>query len=293
MSLAGNLLAWNDRVGVRLAVHQYLKRDGAEVEPMGAEPMRFTMRLCFLGVAWAKQYRAFVESIRADPRGELVHPILGTIRVACEGVQDAAVVPGSERDSIAVTVGFVEDSVDAIVQAERFPGPTAQAARVQNLAVGLVDTVAGLVVAAGVVQTFVGYALTFAASARQMFESGESNPSVDQQLEAAGVSADAATAAVLVDTTTTTSNAERYEALQLIQQLYAAALTLMLSIAASRPALVTYVVPLDTNVTSLVATLYGADGLSRVDEVLRLNRVPDPFRIPAGTRLQVPTPTNS
>src|SRR6516165_5440145 len=91
MDLAGNLVSWNDAIRIRLAVHVYLKRDGAEIEPMGAEPGRFSMRLCFLGANWAKQYRAFVASIRQDPKGQMVHPLLGTLRVACEGIADAAV----------------------------------------------------------------------------------------------------------------------------------------------------------------------------------------------------------
>src|SRR5437867_436158 len=121
LDLSGNLVSWNDRIGLRLAVHQYLKRDGAEVEPMGAEPGRFTMRLCFLGAEWAKQYRALVASIRKDPKGQMVHPLLGTLRVACEGISDAAVVPATERDSINLVASFVEDAVDATTISGDFP----------------------------------------------------------------------------------------------------------------------------------------------------------------------------
>ena len=106
MDLSGNLVAWNDKIGIRLAGHQYLKRDGAEQEHMGAEPGRFSMRLCFLGATWAKQYLAFVASIRKDPKGQMVHPLFGTLRVACEGIPDAAVTPGTERDSINLAVSF-------------------------------------------------------------------------------------------------------------------------------------------------------------------------------------------
>src|SRR5262249_23506956 len=52
LDLEGFLVGWNDTIGIRLARHSYLKRDGAEQEPMGAEPGRFTMRIALMGASW-------------------------------------------------------------------------------------------------------------------------------------------------------------------------------------------------------------------------------------------------
>lgn len=291
LDLSGNLVSWNDKIGMRLAVHQYLKRDGAEVESMGAEPGRFTMRLCFLGSSWAKSYRALVASVRADPRGQMVHPLLGTMRVACEGIPDASVVPGDERDSVNLSIAFVEDALDAVALSERFPGPVAQAARVESDAIAVTTAIAGFFTAVAVAQTFTGYALTFAAAARQMFTSDVPDPSLEQRLASVGTAADDTTRAVMADPKATT-NASAYAAIQRSQRLYASCLLLMESVSASRPALVTYVVPATASVATIAATLYGADALDRIDEILLLNRVPNPLAVPAGTRLQLSTPTN-
>src|SRR5438128_2010798 len=97
LDLEGALVVWNDAIGIRLARHSYLKRDGAEQEPMGAEPGRFTMRLALMGAAWASNYRTLVAAIRQDPRGLLVHPLLGNLRVACTGISDASSEPGRAK----------------------------------------------------------------------------------------------------------------------------------------------------------------------------------------------------
>src|SRR5439155_894147 len=58
IDLSGALLSWNDKIAIRIAMHRYLKRDGGEAEPMGAEPGAFTMRFVFMGRDWAKRYGA-------------------------------------------------------------------------------------------------------------------------------------------------------------------------------------------------------------------------------------------
>lgn len=293
MDLSGSLVSWNDVLRLRLAVHQYLKRDGAEVEPMGAEPGRFTMRLCFLGADWAKRYRAFVASIRKDPRGQLVHPILGTFRVACEGVSDAAVVPASERDSINLTTTFVEDAVDTTIAAESLPGPAARQGAIADRAakllqlVGIVGAFAPLVSAAA---TLAGAASSFAAAAVHAASTDTPDPSLDRRLDDVATAARAAADAALANTTVA-SDASRYQVLTAIEQLRAECLALADAVAASKPALVVYVVPGTTDVATLAAMLYGKDARGRIDELLTLNRIADPHAIPAGTVLRVAAPT--
>lgn len=313
LELAGNLVSWNDRIGVRLALHQYLKRDGAEVEPMGAEPGRFTMRLAFLGKAWAKQYRALVASIRDDPRGQMTHPILGSMQVACESISDAQVVPGQERDSISVTVTFVEDAIDALSLSERFPGPIARQARVESKAARLVDAVAGFATSASLAVTAAASAITFAAAANQVLSGGPSagpsggvpDPTIRQRLRDIGEQTAKLIAAVRSDVARNSqrrqaeprkagkqaTDAAAFPAIEAAQSLYAECLALMESVTASQPAQVEYIVPARAHVATIAAALYGKDALLRIDEMLRANRLPDPHAIRAGTRLQLPTPT--
>jgi prophage DNA circulation protein len=290
LDLAGNLVSWNDTIRVRLAAHVYLKRTGAEIEPMGAEPGHFTMRLCFLGSDWAKQYRAFVGSVRKDPRGQMVHPLLGTMRVACEGISDAAVTPGSERDSINLTVSFIEDQVDTTLANDQFPGPAAKQGQVSKLATQVTSAIAtyATAITAGVALT--GAAISFAADAAASASSNTPDPSLEQQLAAVATNAASAIAALLSDPAAVT-DASSYDAISLVEQLYAACLALADAVAASKPIIVEYVVPGTTDIATLAAKLYGPDAFDRLDEILTLNRIANPFAIPAGTVLRVATPT--
>lgn len=300
LDLSGNLVSWNDTVGVRLARHQYLKRRGAEIEPMGAEPGQFTMRLVFLGKTWASNYRALVAAIRDEPRGTMVHPVLGTMSVACTGISEAAVSPGEEVDSVNLTVGFVEDSVDASSPAARFSGPTARKAKVDGLATELTDSLASLGASLALAQTLAAKVRTFAAAAADALEDNAPDTSIDQQLEDAGRDTDellakikSESAARLAGTSKAgRADADAYQAIQTAQRLYAECLALAATVEASRPTVVTYVVPATTSVAAIAATFYGAEGKARVDEVLTLNRVADPHAVPAGTRLRLSAPTN-
>jgi prophage DNA circulation protein len=290
LDLSGNLVSWNDKIGMRLAVHQYLKRDGGEVENMGSEPGRFVMRLCFLGDQWAKQYRALVAAIRQDPRGQMVHPLLGTLRVACEGISDAAVSPAAERDSINLSISFVEDAVDATVVAEGFVGPAARQGQISSLATQVTTAISQIASAASAGAVLTGAAISFAAAAVAAASSDTPDPSLDQKIAGVVTSASAAITAVRADPRAGT-DATTYALVALIEQLQAECMALAEAVAASKPTIVAYVVAGTTDIATLAARLYGADALARVDELLTLNRIPDPHAIPAGMVLRVAAPT--
>jgi prophage DNA circulation protein len=290
LDLSGNLVSWNDKIGMRLAVHQYLKRDGGEVENMGAEPGRFVMRLCFLGDAWAKQYRALVAAIRKDPRGQMVHPLLGTLRVACEGISDAAVSPAAERDSINLSVPFVEDAVDATVLAESFIGPVARQARITSYAAKVTSAISQIASAVSAGATLTGAAITFGAAAVHAASSDTPDPSLDQKIEEVVSATSAAITAVRADPRAGT-DATTYALVAHIEQLQAECMALAEAVASSKPTIVTYVVAGTTDVATLAARLYGGDALARLDELMTLNRIPNPHAIPAGMVLRVAAPT--
>src|SRR5579871_925418 len=131
LDLSGALVSWNDKIGIRLATHRYLKRDGAENEPMGADPGEFRMRLVFVGPDWAKRYRELVTSIRQEPRGLMVHPLLGKVRVACQtSVGD--VDPPRQRDTIQITLSFIEDAIDTALVVDDQEGPAAKQQKVTD-----------------------------------------------------------------------------------------------------------------------------------------------------------------
>lgn len=308
--LSGALLGWNDSLLNRLATHQYLKRHGAEQEPMGRQPGRFTMRLAFFGAEWAKQYRAFVAAIGEEPRGTMDHPVLGTMPVACEGIQDAAVNPAQELDCVNLTVVFVEDAVDAIRKGGTFKGPSARKAKIDSMATSITGAVAGLATSLAIAEDLAVAAVNFSTAASQSLNESTPDPSLPMQLAMVAIRVDRTQAAVRSDQAASRATASSapagsaavalsshadaasFDVLAMCQQLYAECVALAASASAARASPIRYTVPMTMHVATLCATFYGADGAARIDEVLALNRIPRPYAIRSGTVLTLPAPTN-
>src|SRR3990167_1752424 len=163
LDLSGNLVSWNDKIGIRLAVHEFLKVDGALVERMGNAPGRFSMQVVFLGDDWASRYRAVVASIKDDSKGQMVHPLLGEMPVACEGISDARVVPGQERDTITFTLTFVEDLLSRVSTKDQDVPAKSQA--ITTATANLTAQSAGFTSAATKVTTLVTQASVYASTA--------------------------------------------------------------------------------------------------------------------------------
>ena len=138
--LQGVLTRWNHRIGIRLASHEYLKRDGGEQEPMGAAVGRFSYSCVLIGPDVTARYNNLVLSVRRDPRGILVDPRLGRIQAACEGI-DAAEVAEDAVDSIEFEIRFAEDQVDSALASEQPVSPNAYSANVLNSVTTLTDLV--------------------------------------------------------------------------------------------------------------------------------------------------------
>jgi len=318
LDLEGALVSWNDVIGIRLARHAYLKRDGAEQEPMGAEPGRFTMRLALMGPNWAANYRALVASIRKEPRGLLVHPLLGNLRVACHGISDASSEPGRAKRLLEVTLGFEEDALDTTVVAESFTAPAAAAARVNaqaakfqkevapsSTSTGLGKVLATVTRTSAVADTLaVAAAKTIAgasaallsatnaySTAVQAVASGALDPSLPAKLTACGLATDAAVEALLDPALMSRPGARAQPAVSAAVELYAACVQLDVALAATRPPLIPYTLDGATNLFVLAARLYPGQAILRANDILALNRVPNPFSVPVGTVLQLARPT--
>lgn len=289
LDLSGALVSWNDAIRIRLAGHEYLKRDGAEQEPMGAAAGRFTMRLVFLGSKWAKQYRALVTSIRQEPRGVMVHPLLGKIKVACEGIPDAAVTPATERDSISITLSFVEDAVDTALLADEFEGPSAKQSKIASTAASFTALLSALPTAVAAAGAFTSAAADYAAAAVTAATTSTIDPSLGAKLDATESAAAAAVAAIRADPAFT-SDAAAYQMLSLAALLYAQCLELDQAVQ-DRLRTFSYQVPGLTDVGTIAAMFYGKDGLDRIDEILTNNRIPNPYAIRPGTTLILAAPT--
>ncbi len=305
VDLSGAVISWDDTLAERLAGQEYLKRDGAEQEDMGSRPGAFTFRCVFIGEGWAKKYRDLVSSIRKDPKGQLVHPILGTIDAACTGITGASVTPQQAVDTITFTIGFVEDSLSTAFATEQQQGADTKAADVSDNTSAANDAVAALVtlgatpngatmppgVAAISATSVAMNAATASYTASALAASSSLSPDLTlaSQLAAAGTATQAFISALIADTTS--SDASKYDALVAAELVYSSCLELDATIAALRPLIVTYVVPTTTSLAAIASLFYGSDAEAKMDEMLTLNRIQNPAAIPFGTILQLTAPT--
>lgn len=102
-----------DVVGTRdaysraLAVAEMPYVDGGVTEDLGARPVRYSLQLVFFGIDYEARLAEALAVINERGPGELIHPVLGTIRkaqvVSCEVSHSAP-----EPDACTVTVDFVE-----------------------------------------------------------------------------------------------------------------------------------------------------------------------------------------
>jgi hypothetical protein len=303
--LMGRVISWNDVLLERVATHEYLKRDGAEQEPMGSKPAQFSMRICYLGEGWARAYRLLVADIRKDPRGLLVHPILGEFQVVCTGISSAEVNPAQAIDTIEFTIGFLEDALDQTIAADAQQTPAAKATEADDFAAALeiatsalekVTTTDGPPVSSSV-------SIDIAAATDDMVTASRSytsaalaasiNTTPDLTLTQKLADVVAATQDLLDELIADTSrhDASKYEAISTAEETLSACLELDEIVAAQQPLIITYTVPQKTALTTLAALFYGRDAQAHLDEIRLLNRIPNPAAIPGGTSLRMVAPT--
>lgn len=297
--LQGVLTRWNHRIGIRLASHEYLKRDGGEQEPMGAAVGRFSYSCVLIGPDVTARYNNLVLSVRRDPRGILVDPRLGRIQAACEGI-DAAEVAEDAVDSIEFDIRFAEDQVDSALASEQPVSPNAYSANVLNSITTLTDLVDArflgnfatsfrAVVALLPVYTAAATAYTTAALAS--IQSASPDPTLQQLLGAVRVQQDAFLAAL---TATLQYSLEPDVSLtpyrDQARQIFDGCLQLQDSISALKPPIILYPVTTAMPLTQVAVALYGKDAKAKVPELRSLNRIAVPYWIPQGTILKAVAP---
>lgn len=300
LELHGQLLGWTDKAAIRIANHEYLKRDGGECEPMGAAQERYSFRCCYIGPDLSILYRNVKATVKKEPRGQLVHPRLGKIDVACEGVH-ASENPEAAIDYLDFTIDFVENAVDTTVTQEIDIGPSMRARQVRD-AISLATSAVSTIISERIANTIYAAATTavadftttidrFRQDAEETANSSTPNLSLGTLLGRCAEKRDAAIVAVnKVITKTLQSDVSLVPARHAIYIAYAAAVQLYNAVLAQRPPVVQFIVPSPMPLTTVALRIYGAEASSKIDEIQQLNRIPFPYWIPAGTVLQVVAP---
>lgn len=293
IDLARFVTEWKDTRQFALAPHRYWMRDGADIEVLGRKPHEAKVTLAYAGPTWRKDWLPFAASLDGDPSGPLVHPVYGQMPAVCKGFAEATMNVELAANLYIVPLTFVEDQIDASLQA-RANDPSVAADRAQKHGAALLERaprqgpIAGSILR--YVTTALGYVEAAMAAGQEALSYGRL---LTAQLERVEAGALGARDAVANDPVLGEDPAS-YDTIAIIEQLYddCAQLSMATSLA-STPALITYVVPSTTHIAVLATRFYGADGLSRIAEIEANNpgRLPNPAAIETGTELRMAPPT--
>lgn len=285
-----------------LDVQQYRGRNGANVRPQQRDPLRITVMAVFIEDDYPAQMWALSDALDDPTPGELVHPIHGTIKAACENhrVQHDA----EEADSGTIQITFVEHTETTAFVFQDRPSVAGKASEVRSNAADVVTN--ANVYAEDTLNTLletVSYAVAIASTAyvtayntaQACVAAANAVSSVADTLEADG---DTLSALAIQATTNQALTAVDTQVKALADYTTTAAYDLSRSLLASaatlgelaelfinaKPPLTTFTVEADISLLAWVHSKYGDS--SRVNEVLALNTIPDPLLIPAGTSLR-------
>lgn len=305
--LAGVLVSCDDELGSRLAQFEYLKRDGAELEAMGASAARFSFRVVLMGQApivpggpplsAGQRYKLLAEAQRTQPKCLLVHPRLGRWFVGWSKLR-AHEQPQRAVDTIELTLEFLEDQVDAAIAAEQ-PTPQARAGQVtssyQALSTATSARFVGSEPTYAQVRTQVdalsSLANSFCIAALEVAQGQAPNTPLDSQFGLLQAQVAAVQAALIA--TLPFSRESPVALVPLRHEAYmteAYARLLLDAVAEQRPVLIPYTVPLSQSLDDILLALYGTQASAYYVEALSLNRIPNPLSIPGGTRLRLLAP---
>ncbi len=286
-------VAISDSLKNRIAKHSYLKRDGSEKEPMGADDGVFRFRLELVGDDCTATYRAIAAYLRKYPRGSLFHPLLGQIQVASEGVDGGEWNAGSVN-LVSVALTFSEDALDAAIAVNAIPSPATQQAAVATSTATLTTTASAwstLASTIALVSTVVTKATAYAQVAIRVYQSGNLTDQLGLLLNGVKSATQALAIALPLDGTIA-NEARRAQIVIAAEQSYASCLRMQYSILAIRQVAQPFTVQGTMTAGAVASRVFPGTGASRVDQILALNRIPNPYAIPPGTRLKVPPTSN-
>lgn len=294
LELTGFNSGWTDKVPIRHAAHEYIKRDGGEIEHLGAGIREFAFPCFFTGPSWRKKYTGLVQAILLQPFGLLSHPLFGKIRAFCTGIDAATVNLGQALDTVIFTLGFKEDAVDTAGSAATIVSISFQGQKVQALGQSFaLASAAPRYLAFPQVPATVQQAVTLATSyaTAAVLSANTNTPDLTLSVQLAAIQS-ACKASLLALRATGIPDPLLYGDLATCYGVYASALTLDELLVLRQPEIELYTVRARTSVAALCAKLYGPDALSRMPELLTNNagrwRGPG---IPTGTRLTIRKPT--
>ena len=299
VELHGILIAWEIVAAMRVASHEYLKRNGGECEPQGAKQKQLTFRCLLQGAEQVKRLRALMEDWEREPRGQLIHPRLGRLNVCYESLR-ASEDPATAVDEISFQVTFLEDQADQAVSGARQSSPQQQAALVtsssdsltQSTALRFADTVnAVLILVDTAARRLADTTQRFVVAALEAAQNTAPDVALEALLGRVQLQRDAFLTALQASLAQTLESEVSLTGYRTDAYLvFARSVDLYNAVLAQRPPVIDWTVPATMAVTQILVQLYGKDARGKVDEFYLLNRVPNPYAVLGGTKLRVSAP---
>lgn len=287
-----DVLSTHDDLSRALARYKYPHRDGADVEDMGGEEWTTNARLIFFPRDGQDARQAFLDFIAITKRGltqTFVHPLFGEVRVKAGKI--GAEAEFGTRDTIMVDVEFVEDRAEAGIFSAGAGAPVSSSveevkAISADIDDGLVDVNDGLVVAGkDPISTDVG---TQAVTAVTAWEEDDTLTERDVRFAAATLSNEIATETDRLDLA---FDVGRYPLVTAFARLHYAIRRAAEAFIQRTPRLFEITVAAPRPLIVIAAETYGADqAADRYEQLLALNDVRTPNRVPRGTVLKAQVP---
>lgn len=300
VTLHGVLLTWSASGGMRIANHEYIKRNGGETEPQGARQDTYTFRCVLMGEDCGKRLQALIVDLKKEPRGDLIHPRMGRRRV-CWETWEASEDPTSAADQIDFTLTFREDNVGQAVAEARRPGvgeraaaaDQAQSDLTSGIALKYADYVAtAITVSTAAAQFLASRVSAFIFAATEAAQQEILDPGLEDLLGRVALARDAYLA-TLPNVLLFTLEPEIALTPQRTQAYlcYATCVELFLAVRDLSPPLVPYRVPAPMGMRAIAVKLYGRLAQTRLPMLQQLNPgLRTPHWLPTGHVLRVPAP---
>ena len=273
--LSGELLSWSDDVQHRLVEHVIINRNGVIHQSRGQGPRRFVFRVLVRNPGATATYRSTEALLGREPFAALIHPRFGRVSVAFVSLKSSEDM--DQRTSALVAelslceTGLREISRESPATAARKGTQAAQQA--QTLAAGtpsLAAPTAAMVGASLALQGLLDDAAALQVDLAQGLAALQA---------AAGAVVAVAAQSVRLFVVVAQARLCAYYALAAYQ-----------TAGARLPPVREATVPARMSLARFVRSLYGGGSASLEEEIMRLNRVANPYALPPGTVLLLPDP---
>lgn len=266
-----NIISCDDSLQRRIVEHEYPYRNGAELEDLGRKARPGKYVVVFFGEESLAELNVFMKVCDAGKTGKFVHPTLGAWQAKVINVELRQA--SSARDQIEVNLEIREDGVNTTLP-DLFSINAAKA--VLDKAVDNLSTAKdNLDVDIGSIDTLISDANDFSSNVDTIID--DPNERLNQIHDR--------TKTAIRDINTSIDDTSSWPVLTACRRCFATAQDIKEKLESLAPRKVSYDTVVEVPLAVLANTLYSDS--ERADDLLRMNKIKNPFLVPAATTLKV------